>query len=183
MTPVSAHAVANAFLDLAWKEGRQLTNMQLQKLVYIAQGFSLALLNSPIYFDDTQAWRHGPVIPSLYEELGHYGSQPVTLPLQSYDSIGDIDHQNIIDLVYSKYGIFHGFTLSDFTHKQNTPWTSTWNRKKHGVIEIDHIAKYYIKHLQPILEEAKKTSQQAIDEYHAMTPEQLAELDRELGLV
>ena len=68
-TYVSAKTVANEFLRLGQENKRNFTNMQLQKLVYIAGGFHMTLLKSDLYYEDTEAWRYGPVIPELYDSL------------------------------------------------------------------------------------------------------------------
>ena len=78
ITLVSAKTVANEFLRLAREEGSTVTNMKLQKLVYIAEGWYLALYDLPLYREDTVAWKYGPVIPELYEALRMYGSGEVT---------------------------------------------------------------------------------------------------------
>ena len=72
----SVITIANKFIDLAKEE--YLTNMQLQKMVYIAHGFNLALRDTKLYYEDTRAWNFGPVVPELYEELRQYGSNQVT---------------------------------------------------------------------------------------------------------
>lgn len=53
-------AVANEFLEKSDK----ISVLKLVKLCYIAQGFSLAVLDRPIFNDDRiEAWKYGPVAP------------------------------------------------------------------------------------------------------------------------
>ncbi len=57
-----ARAVANEFIKLAKKHGKKpLTHMQLQKLVYIAHGWSFALgeEEAPLIADTVEAWDWG----------------------------------------------------------------------------------------------------------------------------
>src|SRR5687768_4006741 len=73
-----ARNVANEFLRQAKERGTKLTNMELQKLVYIAHGYSLAILDRPLIKQYVEAWRYGPVIPDLYHALRQYRSGDVT---------------------------------------------------------------------------------------------------------
>lgn len=145
---VSSQAVANAFLDLARNEGRPLTNMQLQKLVFLAQGFSLALLGREIYYHNTHAWQWGPVVPKLYKQLQKYGSGEVTdclqVPLDDHGSI-DPDEERIIASVWNGYKRYSGSQLSEITHRDGTPWSKTWATSKFGVIPLQEIKEYYAK--------------------------------------
>jgi uncharacterized phage-associated protein len=141
-----AKAVANAFLKLAKRERVPLTNMQLQKLVYIAHGYCLALLRQPLFRDQVFAWQFGPVVPALYDELKQYGSGQVKKPL--YTETPPIEEESpgwkVIRGVWNSYGKYSGPQLSALTHKPNTPWDETrgsGNQK----IEIPNptIARYY----------------------------------------
>ena len=91
---VSAIIIANQFIERAKRDGVVLTNMQLQKLVYIAHAWALALDQGLIY-EPVEAWLWGPVIPSLFHNLGRYGAGEVTspIPILNAQKIGPFDHQ------------------------------------------------------------------------------------------
>lgn len=118
-----ARTVANEFLRIAWASGRELTNMQLQKLVYIAHGYSLALLEKPLIKQSVQAWRYGPVIPVLYTSLRQYGAGTVTemINLFSQEQVSQTDRA-LLMVVEEAYGRFSGPQLSTMTHREGTPW-------------------------------------------------------------
>jgi uncharacterized phage-associated protein len=141
----SAAAVANEFLKLARRDGKSLTNMKLQKLVYIAQGWSLALLGRPLFYNEIKAWIWGPVIPRLYKPLRKYGAGVVTEFVPTDD--GPIDPQSaemaVIKGVWNAYKDFSAAQLSAITHKEGTPWSQTWASKHYGIIRPDLIAQHY----------------------------------------
>lgn len=143
--PYNAEAVANAFLELAKRDGKRLTNMQLQKLVYIAHGWSLALLRKPLLDTDVQAWEWGPVIPKLYNRLKKYGAGYVTELIPSDDTVDpDSEEMSIIERVWEAYGDFNGPQLSAITHTEGTPWSLTWKSRPYGEIERGLIAQHYL---------------------------------------
>ena len=80
---INALSVANYFLELAHKENRPIHLLGLVKRVYIAHGFSLAMLDKPLIdprFDPVEAWKYGPVIPSVYHSFKQYKASPITEP-------------------------------------------------------------------------------------------------------
>ena len=142
----SAKAVANACLDLAKRDGRRLTNMQLQKLVYIAHGYSLALLGRPLFSDNVHAWEFGPVVPTLYKPLRKYGAGFVTEPVLTADSPvrEESEEMSIIRSVWNAYGRYSGPQLSAITHQEGTPWSKVWASNERGVIPNDLISQHYL---------------------------------------
>ncbi|MBV8633049.1 MAG: DUF4065 domain-containing protein [Burkholderiaceae bacterium] len=147
----SAHAIANRFLQLAQNSGRQLTNMQLQKLVFLAHGFALGLLNRPLTFHNVHAWQFGPVIPKLYKSLQAYGNGTVTAPLKSpspdQDALlyTDDEAKAIIAGVWNAYGQWNGSKLSALTHLPESPWDIVWNQegRRYDVIPNEIIREHY----------------------------------------
>ncbi len=143
----SALAVANAFLELAERDDKQLSNMQLQKLVYIAHGFNLALLGEPLFYNNVHAWEWGPVIPKLYKLLRKYGAGLVTDKLQLPEEEQPVDpasrEMSIINNVWTAYGKFTGAKLSAMTHREGSPWSKVWQEKQYAVIPTEIIAENY----------------------------------------
>lgn len=121
-------AIANKVLRAAHAEGKALTIMQLIKLVYIAHGWTLSLLNRPLVSKPPEAWQHGPVYPEIYNEYRGYGSSPIDRTAKypfsgaDYETELDDDEQSIVEKVVSAYGKLHAFTLSARTHQPGTPW-------------------------------------------------------------
>ena len=61
--------VAKYFLSLSDdSSGDYISNLKLQKLLYYAQGFHLAIFNKPLFNEPIEAWAHGPVVGSSYRK-------------------------------------------------------------------------------------------------------------------
>jgi uncharacterized phage-associated protein len=142
-----ARTVANEFLRVARGSGRSLTNMQLQKLVYIAHGYTLAILHDPLIRQTVEAWRYGPVIKDLYKTLQKYGAGLVTEFIPQPSEALSETHRAIVATVEEAYSRFSGPQLSTLTHKAGTPWAdnydpnSGWNSQ---TIPDPDIENYYI---------------------------------------
>lgn len=139
--------IANAFIHKAQQEGdTDLTPMKLLKLVYIAHGWSLGLFNRPLFLEEVEAWKYGPVIRDLYRQVKQYGSSPIQhfLPETSNGHIQEVD-QALIDKVWDVYGHQDGLTLSAITHQDGSPWSETWDdRGLHGlIIPTERIRDHY----------------------------------------
>ena len=144
-----ARSVANEFLRKAQESGRTLTNMQLQKLVYIAHGYTLAILHYSLIKQSVEALRYGPVISDLYHALRQYGAGVVREPINriSRETISETD-QALIASVLNAYGRFSGTQLSTMTHREGTPWHEVFNPHaffNNDQISNDLIQKHYIK--------------------------------------
>ena len=142
---IDARVVANRFLELARENGKRLTSMQLIKLVYIAHGWTLALLNRPLIRQDVEAWQYGPVIRDVYNETRRHGRSPISssiaAPLESIDE----SEGSIIKQVFDLYGDMPGIALSNVTHMRGTPWEQTYDGAFGTVISNSVIAAHYRK--------------------------------------
>lgn len=153
----SSIAVANSFLELSEDTTvPPMTNMKIQKLVYIAHGFSLAMLDEPLIYNHVHAFEWGPVIPVLYNCLKKYGSNPVPGPIETDEDVESLDvtdpsvHSAIIRGVWAKYGKLTAAQLSARTHREDTPWSLTWNTNPYGIIPDDVTKSHYLGLIQPM---------------------------------
>ncbi|MDB6054277.1 MAG: hypothetical protein JWN25_1800 [Verrucomicrobiales bacterium] len=142
--PYSAIAVANFFIELANKsEKSDLTPMKLQKLIYYANGWHLALTGIPLIEEDVEAWKFGPVIESIYKEFKRYGNEPVTDPvIEDDDTLGDGDNgpifttvavnseaAKLLNKIWEIYGKYTAIQLSNATHEPGSPWAVIWDKR------------------------------------------------------
>jgi len=119
---LTCHDVANYFLSLMDEDaGDLISNLKLQKLVYYAQGYHLALFDSPLFDEPIKAWTHGPVIPDLYHTFKVHGSGPIPAP-ESFDFERiSADVRELLDEVYDVLGQFSAWKLRNMTQKE-PPW-------------------------------------------------------------
>jgi len=95
--------------------------MSLEKLVYYAQAFHLVLKDEPLFPDEIEAWKWGPVVPSVYKKYATYGADSIVLPMDgSLAAIGNGIETFLIQVI----GFFCRHTavnLSRATHLE-APW-------------------------------------------------------------
>ncbi len=146
--PYTADAIANFFLDKAQSARKTLTQIQIQKLVFYAHGWYLALDREgrPLVGEMAEAWRLGPVFRSLYREFEDCGKGPITQkakemrfekteergltfsffePSIDEERPDDIDRElamAVLRRVWDIYGKFTAYQLSNMTHSEGEPW-------------------------------------------------------------
>lgn len=132
--PQDARAVANFFLNLAQREGRTIDPMGIQKLVYFANGWNLALYDRPLVAQRVEAWNYGPVIPDLYNSFRRFGNNPITQPAVLLDpgTLRPVKPEltpntpsetlALLNRVWEVYKPFTSIQLSNMTHLPGSPW-------------------------------------------------------------
>jgi uncharacterized phage-associated protein len=131
------------------EEYELISHMKLQKLIYYCQGFSLALLNAPLFPEPIEAWEHGPVCPRLYHELKYCGSAPVSVIAPDSESRLTGEERQLISDVYWKYGQYAAWKLRKMTHDE-IPWKETVAK---GVITQAVIKDFFTRNFIMVLPE------------------------------
>ena len=146
----STQDIANYFLQKGENDST-MTPMKLIKLVYIAHGWNLGLTGIPLVNEEAEAWKYGPVFPSLYKKYRHFKDKKIEIEPIKNLNISDKEDLSFLDKIWNFYSKFDGLQLSTKTHEPNTPWSETWEKTKQKdtisesslVIANDIIAKHY----------------------------------------
>ncbi|MBC9912331.1 Panacea domain-containing protein [Chitinophaga varians] len=152
--------IADWFLArLDTNAGDTISPLKLQKLVYYAQAWHLAIFNQPLFNEPIQAWVHGPVVPSLYQRfkdncrdcligINTNGLEKTNFPSETEDLLNE---------VYSIYGEHSASYLEQLTHRE-MPWIKARKgvplyQRSEEVITVESMIDYY-----KALRNGKKTS-------------------------
>ena len=151
-----------------------LTPMHVNKLTYIAHGFTLAMTDRPLISEVVEAWKYGPVIPSLYfalrtfkgndlERLG-YCNTPIPpsngdartamkerLMKDRFSGMSKQELKIIEDVAKAHEGCA-GVDLSAMTNQAGTPW-----ERRHVDGETVIISNFVIKsYYKSLLDKVKR---------------------------
>jgi uncharacterized phage-associated protein len=164
MEDKKAFACANYILDkLQEYKINDVTNLKLQKLLYFAYGIYKALYDSSLFSDNIQAWRLGPVIPSLYREFKDHGKNPITTRayflnddysgeaiLARYDDFSE-EMKKSLSIACAAYGNKTAAKLVEQLHQSGSAWAKTYKEDSRGeVIKDDDIANEFNEHLDEL---------------------------------
>lgn len=134
---VTAEQVADYFLRLVDEDaGDSISNLKLQKLVYYAQAWHLAIAGKPLFDDPIHAWAHGPVVPSLYQKYRDFGWKPIHEPLWEPAALPRPDEtvemeeetESVLNEVWEAYGQYSAKRLEEITHSED-PWKNARARR------------------------------------------------------
>jgi len=159
--PTEAKWIANYFLDRASADGKTVTQMKLQKLLFFAQGWHLAIEDAALFNEQIEAWKWGPVVRTVYTHFRKFGSSPITQKVLNYIEVGDefieVDvpegaisshARSLLDLVWGGYKDFTAAQLMSLTHAEGTPWDKVYKHYKGNIpkgtdIPMEEIKAYF----------------------------------------
>jgi uncharacterized phage-associated protein len=146
-------AIANYFIEKGIKEGKDVSPMKLQKLMYFACGLYLASKDDRLFSDRFEVWPWGPVISSLYHTVKSYGSRSIDRPILELDLktmeflTPRIDPKEkellkFLEAFWETYKDYSAIQLSNATHLDGTPWKNALDNGE-TVISDDSMREYF----------------------------------------
>lgn len=129
---IPARKVAKYFLSKVEEDvGDGISNLKLQKLVYYAQAYHLAMYGEPLFEEGVEAWEHGPVVPELYREYKTYGSGNIPTPADLDPTDYDDQSRELMDEVHDVFGQYSAWKLRNLTHAER-PWSEAYEDGARG---------------------------------------------------
>lgn len=124
-------------------DSKPVSNLQLQKILYFIQLNFLRLLENYAFSDDIYAWRHGPVIPQVYDAFCVYGATKICRVYNIDNNIftGDFEHE-IVDKVIEMCRDKEPWKLVEQTHRVDGPWYKVYDGDPQTIIPKNSLKEY-----------------------------------------
>ena len=122
--------------------GELIDEMKLQKLLYFSQRETLAILNKPLFNEEFEGWKYGPISREVRTVYTEDGINADTKDIKN-------ESKYIINNVILEYGALASWKLSKISHKEIS-WINSRKGLKDGENRNRKIK------LEDIREDAKK---------------------------
>lgn len=119
-------AVSNAARYLCDKSGWKVTNLQLQKILYIADMNLVGQGRGRLVDEDFEAWDYGPVLPSLYHQCKAFGSKSLPDIFWGADDISGTTEAKMLDIAWEQLKNKQPFQLVAATHADGSAWAKKY---------------------------------------------------------
>lgn len=124
----------DAAVTLAEISGWSLSNLQIQKLLYLCQMEHMGRNEGqPIFDDDFEAWKLGPVVPSVYQRAKMFGSRRVETFFHK-GKLPDGPAASLVRSVYSRLPDKSPWRLVSMTHWDGGAWAKNYSANEYGCL-------------------------------------------------
>lgn len=123
--PISSLSAAKKLCELS---GWKLSNLALQKILYIAQMVYMGRNNgAPLIDDMFEAWDYGPVLPAVYHKAKIFGAGSVLNVFHSVQDLPEGPENEILRESVEKLGNVSPGTLVSMTHRDGGAWAKHYS--------------------------------------------------------
>lgn len=135
---VSSLSAAKTTCELS---GWRLSNLALQKILYIAHMFYIGEHNGePLVDEPFEAWNYGPVLPRVYHKAKIYGRSPVQNIFHLIPSVEPGDEYNMLSQAVAALASASPSKLVAITHWDKGAWAANYHPDKRATNIIPNSA-------------------------------------------
>jgi len=133
--PISALSAAR---EICERSDWCVTNLELQKMLYLAQMVYMGKHDGERLFNGTfEAWDYGPVIPEIYSRVRMFGSGPVKDVFFGAREIEDDERREMLDSAYDQLSTKTAGQLINITHWSGGAWAHNYRPGYRGIVISD----------------------------------------------
>lgn len=118
---------------LCEQSGWTLTNLQLQKMLYLAQMFWLGEHGDRLFNGQFEAWDYGPVQPDVYREVKVFGRDAIRSGFFGVGAVEDISRAAMLDSATAQLSKVSSGRLVAITHWKNGAWAKNYRPGVRGI--------------------------------------------------
>jgi uncharacterized phage-associated protein len=117
---ITANDIAAWIIEFCNERGDPITNLKLQRLLYYAQAWHVALRGRPLFKEDFQAWVNGPIQPGVFAAYRQFSFAPIPHPIYVRRSIPAAIESHLKDVLQA-YGFLSAYDL-ELLASSELPW-------------------------------------------------------------
>lgn len=102
--------------------GWSISNLQLQKLLYMADMNFVGTSSGRLLPEDFEAWDYGPVLPSLYHKCKAFGSKPIPNVFWGARDLNGSAEAQMLELAWDNLRSLSAGQLVEVTHAPDSAW-------------------------------------------------------------
>jgi len=106
-----------------------ITNLKLQKVLYISQVAFLGKNNSLLLNGEFEAWDYGPVLPELYHKVKRFGANRIKDIFYNVEEIKNTEEASFLEEACKCLLNKQAFQLVEITHRTNGAWAKAYKRR------------------------------------------------------
>lgn len=118
------------------ENGYQVSNLQIQKLMYFFEAYYMNVNNVDKLYDcNFNAWAFGPVAIPLYKEFRKFGNNPIVLTEENKEDGDSISNEKkaLLDKIFIAFKNISATQLVNITHMKDSPWDKVWKKNENKV--------------------------------------------------
>jgi len=124
--------IAAFFIEESKEDG--VTNLKLNKLIYLAHGYYWGNFQNPLITDGelAEAWKYGPVYRSVRNVFGAFksGNVPPAYAAISMDAISSDEEVDFLNQFWQTFKNASAWYLVKMLHEKGSPWDIVWNHQR-----------------------------------------------------
>lgn len=140
MMTISPNSAAQFICE---RSGWSVTQLALQKILYLAHMVHLGRGHGPLVHGSFEAWDYGPVHPALYHKVKSFGSKPIPNVFWSQEAIGGTARDTLQEACDNLLHLSPGALVQN-THWKDGAWALNYSPSAKNILipERDIIAEY-----------------------------------------